>query len=34
MAGKKELPMAIQDYLTQFFEKQEIRKKFKLLAKS
>lgn len=34
MKGKKELPMAIQDYLTQFFEKQEIRKKFKLFAKN
>lgn len=34
MENKKDLPMAIQDYLTQFYEKQEIRKKMKLFAKS
>lgn len=34
MENKKDLPEAIQDYLTQFYEKQEIRKKMKLFAKS
>lgn len=34
MEKKKDLPKAIQDYLTQMFEKQEMRKKFKLFAKS
>jgi hypothetical protein len=32
--SKRDLPMALQDYLTQMFEKQEMRKKFKLFAKS
>ena len=34
IANKKDLPEAIQDYLNKFYEKQEIRKKMKLLAKS
>jgi len=34
MENKRDLPVALQDYLTQMFEKQEIRKKFKLFAKS
>ena len=32
--SKRDLPLALQDYLSQMFEKQEMRKKFKLFAKS
>lgn len=34
MENKKDIPKAIQDYLSQIYEKQELRKKMKLLAKS